>query len=351
MPLRGISIGKRRTRNISLEGFGSFLGRDKGCLIVRDKERNVKRYPLFDNELNQIQIRSGNMVSSGALATCAFWNIEVLILTGRGAPVAVLKSFDDDSHVATRVAQYRSLDDGKFEGLAKSFVLGKIEGQNQVLMKYELKSIDESIVEKVKKLKLDETTRFRSRLNGLEGKASQRYFDEIFTLFKESYRPRSRKSYKAYDGLNNLLNLGYKVVMWKIHIALIKAKLEPYLGYLHGLQHGKPSLVCDFLELYRYFVDDFVIGFTDRVNARDFLIHEEDYSSKKKGKRQYLNEKLTNEFLSEINLYFKRKVDVPLIRFGKRQKIETLIDEEALRLAKYLRDEIKDWTPRVASLI
>jgi len=35
---------------------------------------------------------------------------------------------------------------------------------------------------------------------------------------------------------------------------------------------------------------------------------------------------------------------------GKRQKLETLIDEEALLLAKYLRDEKKDWVPRIAGI-
>jgi len=32
-------------------------------------------------------------------------------------------------------------------------------------------------------------------------------------------------------------------------------------------------------------------------------------------------------------------VEIPLIRHGKRQKIETLINEEALLFAKFLRDE------------
>jgi hypothetical protein len=102
--------------------------------------------------------------------------------------------------------------------------------------------------------------------------------------------------------------------------------------------------------LYRYLVDDFIVGFADRVEARDFLIREEDYSSNRKGKRQYLNEELTNEFLKEIGSYLTTKVEVPRIRFGKRQEIETLLDEEALRLAKYLRDEIKNWAPRVVAL-
>jgi hypothetical protein len=76
-------MGSAKQEKISIDSFGSFLGRDKGCLIVRDREKNEKRFPLFDNELGEIQIRSGNTVSSGALATCGFWNIDVLILTGR----------------------------------------------------------------------------------------------------------------------------------------------------------------------------------------------------------------------------------------------------------------------------
>jgi len=34
---------------------------------------------------------------------------------------------------------------------------------------------------------------------------------------------------------------------------------------------------------------------------------------------------------------------------GDQQEIETLINEEALLLAKYLRNEIETWKPRIAS--
>jgi len=45
-----------------------------------------------------------------------------------------------------------------------------------------------------------------------------------------------------------------------------------------------------------------------------------------------------------------KRVEVPRIRIGKRQTIETLINEEALLLAKFLRDERKTWIPRIAVL-
>ena len=41
-------------------------------------------------------------------------------------------------------------------------------------------------------------------------------------------------------------------------------------------------------------------------------------------------------------------IKISRIRVGKRQTIETLINEEALLFAKFLRDERKKWIPRIA---
>ncbi len=53
--------------------------------------------------------------------------------------------------------------------------------------------------------------------------------------------------------------------------------------------------------------------------------------------------------MRELNEYFESKVEIPLIRHGKKQRIETLINEEALLLAKYIRNEKETWFPRIAS--
>ena len=171
----------------------------------------------------------------------------------------------------------------------------------------------------------------------------------VFGLFNESVKPSNRRTFKAYDGLNNLLNLAYEMLAWKIHIALVKAKLEPYLGFLHTLKFGMPSLVCDFLELYRYLIDDFVIEFGRGLKTKDFIIKREDFSKNRKGKRQYLNVKDTSVFTKSLNNLFKHEVNIPRIMHGKRQEFETLICEEALLFAKYLRNERQDWIPRVGN--
>jgi CRISPR-associated protein Cas1 len=240
------------------------------------------------------------------------------------------------------------LNNGKGVHIAKQLVLSKFEGQSQVLIKYGLRLIDFSVVESIKSLKVEEPSKFRARLMCIEARASEKYFDQILSLIPESVRPDRRRGFKAYDGVNNVFNLAYEVLSWKVHHALIKAKLEPYLGFLHSTTKGKPSLICDFMELYRYLVEDFVIQFCRNLRSKDFTMKTADFSTKRKGKREYLNNSETNCLVNGLNQYFQSKVRIPRIRMGETQEIETLINEEALLLAKFLRNEKQTWVPRIA---
>ncbi len=51
-----------------------------------------------------------------------------------------------------------------------------------------------------------------------------------------------------------------------------------------------------------------------------------------------------------MNAFFDQMVDVERIKVGNRQAIDTLINEEALLFAKYLRHERKEWNPRLVSV-
>ena len=181
----------------------------------------------------------------------------------------------------------------------------------------------------------------------IEGTATKKYLGQMFTLIPERIRPTRRKSWKAYDGVNNLFNLGYEVLQWKVHRACLKAKLEPYLGFLHSVQYGKPSLVCDLEELYRHMVDDFVVDYVQGLKPSDFITKEVQASKSRKGKREDLNDTKTREMMRELQDFFETKIEIPLIRYGKRQRIETLVNEEALLLAKYIRKESNEWIPRI----
>ena len=67
-------------------------------------------------------------------------------------------------------------------------------------------------------------------------------------------------------------------------------------------------------------------------------------------KRQYLSDSKTRDMRNAFYNYLEQKVDVPRIKHGNRQSIETLISEESLLLAKYLRNERRNWVPRIVNL-
>jgi len=61
----------------------------------------------------------------------------------------------------------------------------------------------------------------------------------------------------------------------------------------------------------------------------------------KRGKREYLTDSETTILLDELNRFFESRVEVKRIRNGEHQTLETLINEEALLFAKYIRGETK----------
>jgi len=123
-------------------------------------------------------------------------------------------------------------------------------------------------------------------------------------LFAKTVRVKNRVTFKAYDGVNNTFNLAYAVLKWKVQRAIMQAKLEPYLGFLHAEKFGKPSLVCDFMELYRYLVDDFLIRYSQSLKKSDFVMQREDFSKNKIGQREYLNDSKTTDLTRKLYDFF-----------------------------------------------
>jgi CRISPR-associated protein Cas1 len=266
-------------------------------------------------------------------------------MTRKNRVVAVLKNLEDDSHVSTRLAQYDALSTRKGIAIAKQFLISKTEGQNSVLKKYGLRPLD-----RVGNFHFESLELARKKLVIIESHNAKQYFNQIFKLFPENIRPEKRTGYKAYDGLNNVFNFAYYVLKCRVHKALLKAKLEPYLGFLHSVQVGKPSLVCDFQELYRYLIDDFLIERCQKLHKKDFVFVTDFMMHLKMGKRIHLCEFETNKLAEDLNKLFERIVEIPRIRHGSKQTLDTLINEETYLLAKFLRNEKQTWIPRIANL-
>jgi hypothetical protein len=47
-------MGSVKHVKISVDSFGSFLGMEKGCIILRDKKGKTEKYPLFEAEIGEL---------------------------------------------------------------------------------------------------------------------------------------------------------------------------------------------------------------------------------------------------------------------------------------------------------
>ncbi len=70
----------------------------------------------------------------------------------------------------------------------------------------------------------------------------------------------------------------------------------------------------------------------------------------KMGKRIHLCEYETDSLAEGLNSLFESEIGIPRIKHGNKQTLDTLINEEAMLLAKYLRNERKDWILRIPDL-
>jgi hypothetical protein len=51
-----------------------------------------------------------------------------------------------------------------------------------------------------------------------------------------------------------------------------------------------------------------------------------------------------------LNDLFNGEVEIPRMRYGNKQTLDTLVNEEAYLLARYLRNEKQKWNPRIVDI-
>jgi Asp-tRNA(Asn)/Glu-tRNA(Gln) amidotransferase C subunit len=97
-------------------------------------------------------------------------------------------------------------------------------------------------------------------------------------------------------------------------------------------------------------IDDFLIERYKKLRKKDFVLVTDFMMHLKMGKKIHLKEYETDSLAEDLNAFFDCMVNVDRIKVGNRQTIDTLISEEALLFAKYLRNEEKKWIPRICAI-
>ena len=95
---------------------------------------------------------------------------------------------------------------------------------------------------------------------------------------------------------------------------------------------------------------DFVVDYCQGLRKRDFTSKSEAASRNRKGRREYLKDDKTHEFMAMLDDFFDSVVNVPRLKYGEKQAVSSLINEEAMQLGSYLREENKKWVPRISDI-
>ena len=324
---------------IVLSDYGQYLGTKNGeNLAIFQKRQLTGETEIF--KVDNVYLFEGNSVSTSALTLCALYDIPVFVLSRTGKLLSSNFPFNEngEARVKTRLAQYQSIENGKGKKIAKRIILAKIENQKALLRQHGFSTAKLEVERRIERIKTDSFQQFRIHLNTLEARCSKWYFKAYVKLLPRIWQPSKRVKYKAQDRLNNLLNLGYEILAGELYKAVQLAHLDAFLGFVHSQQYLKPSLIADFQELFRQLIDAFLLSYVLKLDIEK--------SFEKRGNRAFLKPKETGKFIMALNRLFDLKIDHTRIKqFGKKTKIRTIIREEPLKLAQFLRDEKSEYNP------
>lgn len=255
---------------------GVFLGKTSQRIVVKKQRRVLKQIPL--RELRHVVITTSGVTLSSAMITfCAQAQVPIDFLSPRGDPVARLYTpLDALGH--TGLQQLRAVHDGRGLHLAKTFVVGKLRNQFN-LMKYyhkyrkrvdvEFAQAFDDVEQKFETLLTDlkayapegEYDVVRQRLFAFEGHGGNLYWQMIRLLLEDDVEFGGRQRHGATDLVNSLLNYGYGMLYPRVQHAILLAGLNPCISFLHTFQDDKPTLSFDLIEEFRsQAVDRVVFG-------------------------------------------------------------------------------------------
>jgi len=186
-------------------------------------------------------------------------------------------------NIYLRIAQFEKNKDEKFKlSLAGQILKGKIKNSRIVLSKYASNhpEVDFSyhISELDKQFHSLERKEKLSTLLGVEGRASAVYFSAFPKMIRGDFEFTVRSRRPPRDPINSLLSFGYTLLTNEINSILYALGFDPYVGYLHGINYGRPSLALDSVEEFRHLAERFTLNLINNG-----MIKESDFEKKEKG--------------------------------------------------------------------
>lgn len=256
---------------------GAYLRRAGESLKVMQGRRMLEQIPAHD--LQKLILVGHISLSSGVLDFLIRKRVETVFMTPFGRFRARLLPHEH-RHVALRRAQYLRLsDDAAALKCAVTLVQGKLTNMRRFLLQragaYQSDALKRAAV-KIKGLGryLDSASN-GDVVRGMEGLGARIYFGAFHDMIRnEAFTFQGRNRRPPRDPMNALLSFVYTLLTNEVLSAIQACGLDPYMGALHAIAYGRPSLACDLVEEYRAFLGDrLVLGLVNKrmIKPDDFI--------------------------------------------------------------------------------
>ncbi len=237
--------------------------------------------------------------------------IELAILSRHGRLVGQLTS-PVTKNIALRLAQFRRFEQEAFRlEIARTITNAKIVNGMNLIRRFTYNHPDKDLKQHIRALKSASSRALAAEaldeLLGIEGASARVYFDAFARMLLTGFSFKSRQKRPPPDPVNALLSLSYTLVFNEISSLLDGIGFDPYLGYLHHPDYGRPSLACDLIEEFRAVTADRLTLrlINNRILTRD---HFHKHST---GRAVYLTREGMKRYFREYEAFMTRRFKHP----------------------------------------
>jgi CRISPR-associated protein Cas1 len=237
---------------------------DNGSLQIQSSDASQARQRLPVAMIERVVVLANTKLDTSTLAGLTNAGVSLTVLAGRrGDRVAhVLGASHNDARL--RIAQVLAAEQPLARlGIARIIVRGKLAAQRRLLRAIQVQRPDLrkpchdalAALDGLAQRQRNEPAQRLDSLRGEEGAAARNYFPALFAAFPAALEVTTRQRRPPPDPVNATLSLGYTLLVSHAVRILWQVGLDPAIGYLHGLAHGRPALACDLIEPSRPVVD------------------------------------------------------------------------------------------------
>jgi CRISPR-associated protein Cas1 len=313
------------------------------------------RVPLI--KIDRVVVQGDSTLTSPAIAALMERHAEVTFLNRYGrfqGHLAPAFSKNGQLRLAQTAAHHDPI---KHHHFTQAFVRGKLQNMRTMLMRANRKRDNDQITTAVDALKqtiqeVDNTTAdpqmpdpqhpqaesVYGRLQGYEGNGTAHYFNCFQHLLNEPELFNGRTRRPPRDPVNALLSYGYTILLNQILSAICTVGLDPYIGYLHTSQYGKPALALDLMEEFRPLIVDSVV-----ISIFNNSVLQRKHFQEELGGAYRLNDYGRRTFLTRLEARFDETITHPT--FNYKATYRRSLELQARLLAKTMINEIPFYPP------